>query len=66
MNDTFCLDDYVLTYFDAQMHLYHHTGNKIVGANLTMKCDSFKRNLTLKKCDSYYTYLYKKVVSCSS
>ena len=45
LNDIFCLDDYVLTYFDAQMHFYHPIGNKIVGANLTMKCDSFKRNL---------------------
>ena len=45
MNDILCLDDYVLTYFDAQMYFYHPTGNKIVGANLTRKSDSIERNL---------------------
>ena len=55
INDIFCLDDYVLTYFDEQMHFYYPTGNKIVGANLTMKFDSFKRNLISHKNAFYIT-----------
>lgn len=58
INDIFCLDDYVLTYFDAQMHFYHPIGNKIIGANLTMKCDSFKGNLIYNEKMQFILHLF--------
>ena len=58
INDIFCLDDYVLTYFDAQMHFYHSTGNKIVGANFTVKCVSFKRNLIYHEQMQFILHLF--------
>ena len=56
INDIFCMDDYVLTYFDEQMHFYYPRGNKIIGANNpTMKFDSFKRILISHKNAFYIT-----------